>query len=47
LKPYLGISCGVVGLYGTVSGTILPGLLFIGAGLILANFFRQTRSDPR
>lgn len=47
LAPYLGISCCVVGLYGLVSGTVLPGLAFAGTGLVLATFFSKTRSDPR
>jgi hypothetical protein len=46
MRTYLGISFCVVGLYGLVAGRVLPGLLFMGAGMILSNFFRHTRSNP-
>lgn len=46
MKTTLGISFCVVGLYGLLSGGVLPGMLFVGAGLMLANPFRQTGSDP-
>jgi len=47
MRQYLGISSLVVGLYGLLSGDFLSGLLFCGAGIPLANFFRQIRSNPR
>jgi hypothetical protein len=47
MRLYLGISSLVVGLYGLVSGDVLLGLLFSVAGITLATFFQQTRSDPR
>jgi hypothetical protein len=46
MKRTLGISLCVVGLYGLVSGDFPAGILLVAAGVIAANFFRQTRSDP-
>jgi hypothetical protein len=46
MKRTLGLSLCVVGLYGLVSGDFPAGILFAAAGVIAANFFRQTRSDP-
>ena len=45
MKKYLGISFAVVGLFGLISGKLIPGILFCATGFILLNFFKQIRSD--